>query len=104
MSLVSGPSRAFDVARSELRQDDTTLVTFAWYDVGGHVTGSPWMAKARTAWQALTGHHNQAAVVALQARYGPGGIPVPEPELRAFVARVVEGVRGTIQELPRGGA
>jgi len=67
------------------------------------VTGSPWAAKARTAWHALTRRRSEAAVVAVRARYVPGQPSVPEPELRAFVARMVEGVRWTLHDVPPGG-
>jgi len=95
--LSSGP---VTVERSETREADTTLVTYAWYDVGGHVTGSPWMAKARTAWHALTRRRSNAAVIAVRARYAPGEASVSESELRGFVARMIEALRSTLREAP----
>jgi EpsI family protein len=88
------------VMRSEAREQDTRVVTFAWYDVGGHVTGTPWLAKAQTAWNVITKHRSDATLVAVQARYAPGEPSVSEPELRRFVARMLESLRSTLHDPP----
>jgi len=104
VSLRSPSGGSVSVTRSEAREDDAKIVTFAWYDVGGHVTGSPWLAKAQTAWNVLTRHRSDAALVAVRARYAPGEAPVPEAELRGLVARMLESLRSTLHDPPSAGA
>jgi EpsI family protein len=100
VSLRAPSGGSVSVTRSESREDDAKIVTFAWYDVGGHVTGSPWRAKAQTAWNVITQHRSDASLVAVQARYAPGVASVPEGELRGFVASLLGPLRSTLHDPP----
>jgi hypothetical protein len=64
------------------------------------VTGSPWRAKAQTAWNVITQHRSDASLVAVQARYAPGVASVPEGELRGFVASLLGPLRSTLHDPP----
>ena len=92
VTLRSG-SGTFEARRSAEQDHDDEIVTLAWYDVGGAETSSPAMAKAITAWHALTGGHTEAAVVAVRARFAMGETASREPEMRRFAGLLRDALR-----------
>ena len=94
----SGPVK---VRRSDEREDGAVVVTIAWYDIDGHVTDSAWEAKVRTAWNVLTRHRSNAALVAARARFAPGEASAREREMLPLIEGMVDGLRAT---LPGSGA
>ncbi len=89
----AGPA---EVSRSETLEGEHSVVTFAWYDIGGHVTGSPWNAKLRTAWHFLSRGTSNAALVVIRAESSPEEARQREPEIRSFVERVLESLRSVL--------
>jgi EpsI family protein len=84
VTLRTASGRVLEARRSSEQDRNDEIVTLAWYDVGGVETSSPAVAKAATAWHALTGGHTEAAVVAVRARYPIGETSSREPDLRRF--------------------
>jgi len=95
-SRESGKAR---IRRSETREEGYSIVTFAWYDIDGHVTSSPWDAKFRTAWNVLARGRSNGALVAIRAKYAADEASAREPELRAFVTQMLDSLRSA---LPKG--
>jgi EpsI family protein len=85
-----------EVRRLETVEGERTVVTFAWYDVGGHVTGSPWRAKVQTAWNVLSRGTSGAALVVIRAEYPRGDARDREPSIRAFAERLLESLRSVL--------
>lgn len=100
VSLRAGNAGSVEVRRSEIREGERSIVTFAWYDIDGHVTGSPVNAKLRTGWNALARGRSNGALVAVRAEYLSGDEErAGEPELRALVGQILDSLRSV---LPNG--
>ena len=91
---IAGPA---EVHRSETREHGYSIVTFAWYDINGHVTPSPRDAKVRTAWDALSRGRSNGALVVIRAEYSPDEAATREPELRGFVEQMLDSLRSALR-------
>jgi EpsI family protein len=91
--LAGAPDR---VRTAELVADDTRLLAWQWYWVGGRLTASEHLAKLYTALDRLTGRGDDGAVVIVYTPMsGPRDAQAAET-LAAFVADLAPGIEARL--------